>query len=134
MIKTMGVQPLIFDEQSPYLFLSSISDVIKYFDLNIIMDGEHAFLDREDCDLKAPFDGSYRDKQYFVNGILITGLFELLSNEEFSAIEKQFEDFIATLKSIIHRRLVSDSISSTHEVFAHHDEDCGDIVLGFRAI
>lgn len=134
MIKTMGVQPFIFDQQSPYLFLVSIGDVIKYFDLDIIMDGEYAFLNREDCDLNAPFDGSYRLKQYFVNGILITGLFELLSNERFSKIEEQFESFLTTLKSIIHRRLVSEGISSTHEVFAHHDEDCGDVVLGFRAI
>jgi len=134
MIKTMGVQPFIFDDQSPYLFLLSISDVINYFDLDIITDREHVFLDREDCDLNAPFDGSLREKQYFVNGILITGLFELLSNESFAQIEDRFETFIDTLKSIIQRRLVSEAISSTHEVFVHDDEDNGDVVIGFRAI
>lgn len=131
MIKTMSVQSVSFSDPSPYLLLEAIDNIIAYLNHDIIMDGEHAFFDRKDITVSISPDGPTRNKQYYVNGILISGLLENLDNEKFSMVQKRFDDLIETICSLMVKKLKSADIFSSHEVFVDRDDDYGDIVIGF---
>jgi len=131
MIKTMGVQPFIFSEKSLWLLIKSVDDILKYLDHDIIICDGYAFLDRKDLTLENPYDGEQFMKQYFVNGLLISGLFETTENAEFTKIEKRFDELILTITSLLERKLKDSRIDSDHNVFIDRDEDYGDIVIGF---
>ncbi|WP_084419503.1 hypothetical protein [Henriciella litoralis] len=131
MISTMGVQPFNFSKPSPYLLIEGIDDVLKYLDQEIVIRDNHAFLDRDDISLDGEFGGTAREKQYYANGLLITGLFEELDNEKFFEVEKRFEEMIATISSLLGRRLRAEGLEASHSVFVEKDEGYGDIVIGF---
>ena len=129
-LKTSGVQPFMFSEPSPYILLESVHDTLKYFDYDIIMKGEHAFLNRQEISIDNKSDLTPEKKQYYANGLLITGLLEQLSNEEYFKIEQQFEKLLETISNLIQRKLEAQKLNSCHCVFIHKD-DHGNIVIGF---
>ena len=129
-LTTSGVQPFIFSEPSPYILLESVHDILKYLDYDIIMKGEHAFLNRQEVSFDNQSDLSPEMKQCYASGLLITGLLEQLSNDEYDKIEQQFEKLLETVSNLIQRKLEAKKINSSHCVFIHKD-DIGDIVIGF---
>jgi len=131
MINTMGVQPFDFENPSPFLLLEAIEDILNYLNHEIILIDEFAFLNRENISLELDFDGSMRDKQYYTNGLLISGLFEHLDNEKFPDIENKFQLLLKTLSNLLQKKLQNANLSDTHCVFVEADEDYGDVVIGF---
>ena len=129
-LKTSGVQPFIFSKPSPYILVEAVHDTLKYFDHDIIMKGEHAFLKRQEISIDNNSDLTPEKKQYYANGLLITGLLEQLSNEEYFKVEQQFEKLLETITNLIQRRLEAQNLNSSHCAFIHKD-DHGDIVIGF---
>lgn len=131
MIKTMGVQPFSFSKPSPYLLLEGIDDILKYLSQEIVVVDGFAFLNRSDISLDDVFNGTLREKQYFVNGLLISGLLEELDNDKFFSIENRFDDLIATMSKLLQKKLRAAGIDSSHNIFVKKDEGYGDIVIGF---
>lgn len=127
----MGVQPFNFSKPSPYLLLEAIDDILHYLDQDIVIRDGYAFLNRDDISLDDEFDGTETEKQYYANGLLITGLLEELENKKFFEIEERFDEIIASISRLLERRLRSARIDSTHSVFVKKDEDYGDVVIGF---
>ena len=129
-LSTSGVQPFIFSEPSPYILLESVHDILKYLNHDIIMQGEHGFLNRTDISLDGNEGLDLEKKQFLANGLLVTGLLEVLTNDQYDEVECQFDTMIGTLANIIQRKLEFYKLVACHSVFIHKD-DYGDIVIGF---
>lgn len=131
MIKTMGVQHLDFANPSVYLFLEAMDDILRYLNQEIIIDNSLAFFDRVDLSLEDPFEGTMKMKQYWVNGILISGLLEQLDNDEFIKNEEKFNNLVSSVCSSLEQKLKLNNLNDTHEVYVDRDEDYGDVVVTF---
>lgn len=127
----MGVQHLDFANPSVYLFLEAMDDILRYLNQEIIIDNSLAFFDRVDLSLEDPFEGTMKMKQYWVNGILISGLLEQLDNDEFIKNEEKFNNLVSSVCSSLEQKLKLNNLNDTHEVYVDRDEDYGDVVVTF---
>ena len=129
-LRTSGVQPIIPSETSAYIILESIHDILKYLDYDIVIKDKHAFLNRPDISLDVDEKLNLEKKQFFTNALLISGLIEMLDDNQYDEVESQFNKMIETLSSLIHRKLKRHNLTTSHSVFIHKD-DCDDILIGF---
>lgn len=133
MVSTFGVQTLIGDTSSRYLALEAISDVVEYLTQEIRMEGNRAYFIRAKEGLDKDFTGSAQLRQHYINSILISGVVDGTSNEEFAPLKKKFEKLVQQISLGLEQRLKLEGLSDTHEIDVFRDGDDGneDVTISF---
>ncbi len=131
MMKTWGIQPII--QSAALLCVQSTLDLLKYLDAEIVVEGDLAFLVREEPNDTKEIRSDRRAEQFWHNGLLFSGLVEHLNDEEFEQVEGDFENLVSLVSSILSKKLNAMGLESTHHVIVHRDEKYGDVVVSFLA-
>ena len=126
MISTFGAQTLTGDTSSRYLAIKAITDVVEYLSQEIRIEDDRAYFIRPEESHNEHFTGSAQLRQHYINSILISGVVDGTTNEEFAPLKKNFEKLVQQLSLCLEQRLKLEGLSDTHEVDVFRDGDDGD--------
>ena len=116
----MGVQHIDFESPEAWKSLMAINDVAEYMSLEItVLDGL-GYLVRDDVDLKN-LDG-YEHLQWYNNALLISGLVEMVDDQEHLHVWEAYEKLIGYVTKSLQLRLDGAGLSETHQVIRSVDE------------
>lgn len=136
MLSTFGVYALMGDNNTRHLALESICDIIEYLSLDIRIENGCAYFIRPEEEHDKHTRGDIHDDQYLINSILISGLVDGMTNEEFEPLRKVFEKVVQRVCSCLEQRLKLEGLLDTHEITIDRDSEGAeegdeDVVISF---